>query len=109
MVKTLHTVCTLLFIALGVVHVLFTFTFATRLTQGVVWFAGAGLAAVFAGFLNVALGRGAGRDRIVRTLGHVTNALLLIFGTLAVVAVREPQAYVGIVLILVMAATAYRL
>jgi hypothetical protein len=75
-----------------------------------VWFAGSGLAMVFAGFVNLSFARGAaGRDRTVRVLCHVTNVLLLVFGALAAVAVAEPQAYFGLVLIVVMAVTAFLL
>lgn len=110
MARTLHKLCAVLFVGLGVVHTLFTFTFAERLTQGAVWFAGSGLAMIFAGFVNLAFGRGAaGRDRVVRLLCYLTNALLLVFGALAAVAVQEPQGYLGIALIVVMAVTAFLL
>ena len=110
MSKRLHAICAILFVALGVVHVLFTLTFATRLTQGALWFAGSGLAMIFAGFLNLALSRGgAGRDKTLRVLCHVTNALLLVFGTLGAVIVNEPQAYFGLALIVVLAVTAFML
>ncbi len=107
--KKLHAASAVLFVALGVVHTLFTFTFATALTQRAVWFAGSGLAMIFAGFLNIARARSAKSDKVVRALCHTANALLVVFGVLAAVAVNEPQAYVGIALIIVMAATTYKL
>ena len=110
MARRLHIICAILLVGLGTVHTLFTLTFATRLTQGALWFAGSGLAMIFAGFLNLALSRsGAGRDRTVRALCHVTNALLLVFGILGAAVVNEPQAYFGLALIVVLAATTFML
>ncbi|MCA1591524.1 MAG: hypothetical protein LC754_02510 [Acidobacteria bacterium] len=109
MLKIIHRICAYLLVALGVVHVLFTFCAYERLTPGAVWFAGAGLALVFVGFLNIAHGRGAGRDRVVRVLSHVANLLCLALGVSSVVVVQEPQAYFGLLLIALLTLTAYGL
>lgn len=70
------------------------------------WFAGAGLAMIFVGFLNVALSRGAGRDRLIRILCYVANLVTTLFGAMIVVVDNEPQVIFGFALILIMTITA---
>ena len=60
MARTIHAIASYLLIALGAVHTALTPVFYARLTPNAMWFAGAGLAMVFAGFLNVTLSRGRG-------------------------------------------------
>ncbi|MEJ7577362.1 MAG: hypothetical protein WKF74_10200 [Pyrinomonadaceae bacterium] len=62
----------------------------SRLSPGAMWFAGAGLAMVCVGFLNVCLRRDAGRDRVIQTLCHVANVVFTIFGSLTAYVVNEP-------------------
>ena len=66
MLRTLHMISSVLLVALGVVHTALTPMFYGRFTLGALWFAGSGLAMIFAGLLNLTLSRGAGRDRLVR-------------------------------------------
>jgi MFS-type transporter involved in bile tolerance (Atg22 family) len=109
MTKTVHRIASCLLIALGVVHTALTPAFYSRLTPNAMWFAGAGLAVVFVGILNVILGRDAGRDSIVRVLCYVANLLTAAFGVLIVVVDTEPQVIFGMMLILIITTTAFLL
>lgn len=81
--------------------------FYGRLSPGAMWFAGSGLAMIFVGFLNIILGREAGRDRLVRVLCYVANLVTTVFGFLIVAVDSEPQVIFGLVLITVMIVTAF--
>lgn len=83
--------------------------FYGRLTVGAMWFAGSGLTMVFVAFLNVALNRGAGRDRLVKVLCYAANLLTLVFGGMIVFVTTAPQVIFGLGLILVMTTTAFLL
>lgn len=109
MLKTLHKTCAWLLVALGAVHAALTPMFYGRLSLGAMWFLGSGLTMIFLGFLNVTLGRGAGSDRLARTLCHIANLLCTIFGFLLVTLDSEPQVVIGLVLIVLMTVTAFLL
>ena len=98
MLKTLYKISTYLIIILGIVHVLFTIQAYGRWTLNAMWFLGAGLALVFAGFLNLILIREGGHDRFVRLLCLVADATcFLLFGA-ALFLLTEPQVYIGLAL-----------
>ena len=65
MFTVLHKITTVLIIALGVVHIGFTYYDYDRFTIGAVWFIGTVVAIILAGFLNITLRRDVGRDRLV--------------------------------------------
>lgn len=109
MIETIHNICSWLLIALGVVHTALTPAFYGRLSLGAMWFAGAGLAMVFVGFLNVILGRDARRDALTRVLVYVSNLLTAVFGAMVVVLDREPQVLFGMLLIATLTVTAFLL
>lgn len=98
MLKRIHLIVTYLIIALGVTHLLFTFVNYNRFTLGALWFASAGFAIIFAGFLNVAVSRGAGRDRVVWLLCLVTNLMVTALFGVALYVLREPQVFIGMLL-----------
>ena len=103
----MHKISSWLLVALGVVHTSLTPMFYGRLSPGAMWFAGSGLAMIFVGFLNVILGREAGRDRLVRVLCYVANLVTTVFGFLIVMVDSEPQVIFGLVLISLMTVTAF--
>jgi hypothetical protein len=107
MLRTLHKISSALLTGLGVVHTALTPVFYGRLTLGALWFAGSGLAMIFVGLLNLTLCRDVGRDRLVRVFCHSANLLTLGFGLLFVTLDREPQVVFGLVLIVLMTATAF--
>ena len=109
MLKTVHKISSWLLVALGVVHTSLTPMFYGRLSVGAMWFAGAGLAMIFVGFLNIVVSRDAGRDRAVRILCYIANLTTLIFGFLIVVVDSEPQVIFGLVLIALMTITSFLL
>ena len=109
MTRTVHSIASYLLIALGAVHTALTPVFYTPLTPNAMWFAGAGLAMVFAGFLNVILSRGAGRDSLARWLVYIANLLVLAFGAMTVFLDSEPQVVFGMLLIATITVTAFLL
>ena len=96
MLKTLHATAAWLSVALGAVHVLYTFALYGRLTLGAFWFAGSGFAIMFAGFVNLLLNRGAAADGLSRGLCHATNALSVALFGVGVFLIGEPQVYFGL-------------
>ena len=98
MLKTIHAVCTRLIIALGLVHLLFTFHDYDEFTLRALWFASAGFAIIFAGFLNLISIRLAGRDALVRALCFVSNVVLTVLFVAALWLMRQPQVFVGVLL-----------
>ncbi len=98
MLKTLYKISTYLIIVLGIAHVLFTIQGYGRWTLNAMWFLGAGLAIVFAGFLNLVLIREGGHDRVVRLLCLIADWLLFLLFGAALFLLTEPQVYVGLVL-----------
>lgn len=109
MTRTVHSIASYLLIALGAMHTALTPVFYSRLTPNAMWFAGAGLAMVFVGFLNVILSRGAGRDTPSRALVYVANLLTLGFGSVTVYLDGEPQVVFGMLLIATITVSAFLL
>ena len=95
---TAYKICSWLIVALGCAHILFTFHDYDEFSLDAMWFAGSGLALVFAGFLNVAHLRGGGRDRVVRALTVLTDALCAALFVAALSLMRQPQVYAGVAL-----------
>ena len=109
MLRTLHTVCSWLLVALGTVHAALTPMFYGRFSLGAIWFLGSGLTMIFLGFLNITLSRNAGRDRLAQILCYIANLLCTGFGFLLVTVDGEPQVIFGLVLIILMTITAFLL
>lgn len=107
MLKTLHKISSVLLSALGVVHTALTPVFYGKFSLNALWFAGSGLAMIFAGLLNLTLARDVGRDRLVRVFCYAANLLTVVFGLLMVSENREGQVIFGFVLIVVMTVTAF--
>jgi hypothetical protein len=103
MLKTIHNVCAYLIIVLGIVHLLFTFQNYDEFTLDALWFAGAGFAIVFAGFLNLITIRLGGRDALARVLCFISNLSFVILFIAAMWLMRQPQVFVGILLFAVAA------
>ena len=106
MVRKLHRVCTYLLIALGIVHTSLTPVFNKEFSVDAMYFASAGLAMVILGLLNIAMSRNP-YDRLTEILCRVANVLFTVFGLLTALAIQEPQAYVGMLLLLTMAITSF--
>jgi hypothetical protein len=98
MLRTIHRVCTYLIIALGVAHLLFTFHDYDAFTLRALWFAGAGFAIMFAGFLNLIAIKLASRDALVRTLSVIANLICVALFGAALRLMQQPQVLIGVVL-----------
>jgi len=98
MLKTIHAACAYIIIALGVLHLLFTFRDYDEFTLRALWFAGAGFAIIFAGFLNLISVRLGGRDAPARALCFIANAALTVLFVAALWLMRQPQVFVGVLL-----------
>ena len=95
---TLHRIVTGLIIALGILHLGFTPFNYRRFDMDAMWFLGSGLAIILAGFLNIAVIRGRGRDKLVWALGLITNlGFALLFG-IGLLLLTQPQVFVGLAL-----------
>ncbi len=93
-----YKICSWLIVALGCAHLAFTFHDYDSFSLDAMWFAGSGLALVFAGFLNVAHLRAGGRDRVVRALAVLTDAACALLFVAALSLMRQPQVFVGVAL-----------
>jgi hypothetical protein len=108
MLRTLHKFCTILIIALGLLHVLFTAHDYSEFTLRAVWFLGTGVAIILAGFLNVVLMRDVGRDSMVQWLCFFANVTFtILFGVIALSLLPQPQVFVGTVLFAITAVSAF--
>ncbi len=93
--RSAYKICAWLIVALGCAHVAFTFHDYDEFSLRAMWFAGSGLALVFAGFLNVAHLRSGGRDPVVRALTVLTDAACALLFVAALSLMRQPQVFVG--------------
>jgi hypothetical protein len=105
-VKRLDPVCAWIILALGVVHVCVTPFVYSHFSQSAVWFAGSGLAGIFAGMLNLLRIRHGNAISALHTFSMIANLLSLVWiiaGTASLLpALREnPQALILLVAILV--------
>jgi MFS-type transporter involved in bile tolerance (Atg22 family) len=98
MLKTIHTICTYLIIGLGVLHLLFTFHDYDAFTLRALWFASAGFAIMFAGFLNLILSRLARKETLVRTLCVIANVICASLFGAALWLMQQPQVFIGVLL-----------
>ena len=96
MLKKAYLANTCAVVALGLLHVALTPCNYGEFGLDAMWFAGAGLAIVFAGFLNLALLKDGGRlTRVLCLVANLTIAAL--FGA-ALPLLREPQVFLGLLL-----------
>lgn len=105
MLDSVWRVCAWLLMALGAVHTLLTIPSYDQLTPRAVWFAGTGLMMVFLGLLNLIARRTA--DPGARRLCQAADLLGFSFGVLSVIAIPEPQALLGLGLLLGLLAGAF--
>lgn len=85
-------------IALGSLHILFTFHDYDEFSLRALWFASAGVAIILAGFLNVVLLRDAGKDKVVWLLCVLTNIIFTVMFSVALALMKQPQVFFGIAL-----------
>jgi hypothetical protein len=105
--STAYKICSWLVVALGCAHLLFTLHDYDEFSLRALWFFGSGLAIVFAGFLNVALVRDGGRDRVIRALCLITDAACALLFAAAIPLLRQPQVFLGVALFAFAAVAAF--
>jgi len=98
MLRAIHKVITGLMIALGSLHLIFTFHDYDEFSLSALWFASAGVAIILAGFLNIVLLRDAGKDKVIRLLCVFTNIIFAVMFSGALYLMQQPQVLVGIAL-----------
>jgi hypothetical protein len=82
-------------IALGSLHILFTFHDYDEFSLSALWFASAGMAIILAGFLNIILLRDVGKDKVVWLLCLLTNIIFAGMFSAALYLMQQPQVFVG--------------
>lgn len=98
MLRTTHKIITGLIIALGTLHILFTFHDYDEFSLRALWFASAGVAIILAGFLNLVLLRDVGKDKLVSLLCVLTNFIFVVMFGAALFLMRQPQVFFGVAL-----------
>ena len=96
MLGTVHKIITALMIALGIIHVLMTFHDYDTFSLSALWFAGAGVAIILAGFLNLVLIRDVGKDKVVWLLCVLTNITFTVMFGAALFLMQQPQVVIGV-------------
>ena len=98
MLRTIHKIITGLMIALGSLHILFTFHDYDEFSMRALWFASAGVAIILAGFLNLVFLRDVGKDKIVKMLCVLTNLIFVVMFGAVLFLMAQPQVFVGVAL-----------
>jgi len=96
--RATHKIITGLIIALGLLHILFTFHDYDKFSLQALWFASAGVAIILAGFLNLVLLRDVGKDKIVRLLCILTNFIFVVMFGAVLFLMPQPQVFFGVAL-----------
>jgi len=78
LIVTLHKIFTVLVLGIGIVHTAGTFYFYGSLSEAAIWFAGAGLGAIFVALLNIGLWP-RGVSSASWRLAAVANALFFVW------------------------------
>lgn len=107
MLRTAHKIITGLIIALGSLHILFTFHDYDSFSLRALWFASAGVAIILAGFLNLILLRDVGKDRVVWVICLLTNLFFAVLFAVALSLLNQPQVFLGIALFVVAIVTSF--
>jgi hypothetical protein len=95
--KSLHTAVSSALVLIGILHTVMTAYYYDSLTPAAIWFAGAGLALVYLGVLNLVTARH--RQRWLGLVCLLANLAGVAFGVLGVITVPVPQAVVALVLL----------
>lgn len=98
MMRATHKIITGLMIALGLIHILFTFHDYDTFSMRALWFASAGVAIILAGFLNIVLLRDVGKDKVVRLLCVLANIIFTVMFSAVLFLMPQPQVFIGVAL-----------
>jgi hypothetical protein len=95
MLRTIHKIITVLIIALGLLHILFSFRDYDEFSMRALWFASAGVAIILAGFLNLVLLRDVGKGKPVKLLCILTNLIFVVMFGAVLFLMSQPQIFLG--------------
>lgn len=98
--RAVHITASVLIVALGLLHCGFTFINYSGISYDAAWFLGSGVAIVLAGFMNIAMIRDRGRDKVIWTMALITNVVFLVGFAAASYMMRQPQVFFGALLFL---------
>jgi len=90
-----HLVFSYIIIFFGIIHLYFT-SCLEAFDEYALWFIGAGIAIIFAGFINLI--RAKSSEKIVFTICILTNFIMTSLFVVALFAMHKPQVYIGIML-----------
>lgn len=107
MIRTAHKIITGLMIALGSLHILFTFHDYDEFSLRALWFASAGVAIILAGFLNILLLRDVGKDKLVWLLCILPNIIFAVMFSATLYLMQQPQVFIGVALFTIATITAF--
>jgi hypothetical protein len=96
--RVLSITASMLIVALGLLHVGFTFHNYNGLSYDAAWFLGTGVAIILAGFMNIAMLRDKGRDTVIWMMTLITNIFFVIGFAAASYMMRQPQVFIGALL-----------
>jgi hypothetical protein len=92
-----------LIIALGVLHCVSTAFNYDSFSLDAMWFLGSGVAIILAGFLNIAVIRVGGKDRVIKYMALTTDLIFSALFSVALLSLTQPQVLVGSLLFAVAA------
>lgn len=95
--RSLHTAVSSALVMIGVGHTVMTVHYYQALTPAAIWFAGAGLALVFLGLLNLVAARQ--KQRSLSLVCLIANLVGVAYGVTVVLALPVLQAFVALVLL----------
>ncbi len=88
-----YTVLCYIIILFGVIHLFFT-SCLESFDSYALWFIGAGIAIIFAGFINLIKTKSS--DKIIYTICILTNVIMTALFSLALFAMQDTQVFIGI-------------
>ncbi len=89
-----HPIVSYLIILFGIIHISFASCLDSFDTYAL-WFIGAGIAIIFAGFINLI--RTKSSEKIVFRICALTNFITTSLFVIALFAMQKPQVYIGII------------
>jgi hypothetical protein len=95
--RSLHTAVSSALVLIGVVHTVMTARYYEGLTPAAIWFAGAGLALVFLGLLNLVAARQ--KQRSLSLVCLVANLVGVAYGVAVVLTLPVLQAVAALVIL----------
>ncbi len=105
MKKILNYIAISLILILGSIHIILTPLFHAAFDLNAVWFAGAGLAFVFLGIINIC--RLKSTDHVIRKLCFISNLIAVIFCIFIVIKLAQPHAFISLIDLLLLSVLSF--